>query len=358
MYTNIKIFSSKRITIISLILTIYFFISCQPDIDKITLNQTNLELNVNETFQLKAVNEPKKASQIVEWVSSKPNIAVVNDNGLVKAISPGECEIKAIANDKEAICKVFINSKTFKVNEVEFKMITVEGGTFIMGTNSDEAFEDEKIPHEVTLSTYYIGETEVTQALWNAVMGNIPTQINTSVSDLKGENRPIFFVSWNDICNTNGFLDKLNTILADKLPIGYSFALPTEAQWEYAARGGKYSQNYKYSGSDNIDEVAWYINNTGGKGSKDVKTKMPNELGIYDMSGNAGEWCYDWYHPYYYHNSEKVDPTGPDEGSDRTNRNGGFRAKATGCAVWSRFYDPPTTADDFISFRLALVKSK
>ncbi len=85
---------------------------------------------------------------------------------------------------------------------------------------------------------------------------------------------------------------------------------------------------------------------------------MPNELGIYDMSGNAGEWCYDWYHPYYYYNSEKVDPTGPDEGSDRTNRNGGFRAKATGCAVWSRFYDPPTTADDFISFRLALVKSK
>ena len=204
------------------------------------------------------------------------------------------------------------NEQTFTVKGVEFKMIKVEGGTFNMGATSEQGNydNDEKPVHSVTLSDYYIGETEVTQELWQAVMGSNPSYFT-------GNNqRPVEQVSWND-CQE--FIRKLNQLT------GKSFRLPTEAEWEYAARGGKHSKNYvyKYSGSNNADEVAWYYGNSGNK-THPVKTKKANKLGLYDMSGNVREWCNDWYGKDYYKNSPQTNPTGPSKGGYRVLRDGSW----------------------------------
>ena len=184
------------------------------------------------------------------------------------------------------------------VKGVTFNMIRVEGGKFTMGATSEmsEPYGNEKPTHQVTLSTYYIGETEVSQALWKAVMGSNP-------SSFKGDNLPVERVSWNDC---QDFINKLNQLTNKE------FRLPTEAEWEFAARGGNKSNHTQYSGSKNIGDVAWYDENSGGK-THPVKTKQANELGIYDMSGNVGEWCQDWYGRYS--SSTQVNPTGPDSGA-------------------------------------------
>ena len=153
-----------------------------------------------------------------------------------------------------------------------------------MGATSEQgedADSDEKPAHQVTLSDYYIGETEVTQALWKAVMGTNP-------SNFKGDSNPVEKVSWND-CQE--FIRKLNSLT------GRTFRLPTEAEWECAARGGNQSKGYKYSGSNKIKDVAWYDGNSKDK-THAVKTKPSNELGLYDMSGNVNEWCWDLYGAY------------------------------------------------------------
>ncbi|MDY4932253.1 MAG: SUMF1/EgtB/PvdO family nonheme iron enzyme, partial [Candidatus Onthomorpha sp.] len=233
--------------------------------------------------------------------------------------------------------------ETFRVKGVEFKMIKVEGGTFSMGATSEQGSDaryNEKPVHSVTLSDYYIGETEVTQELWEAVMGSNP-------SHYKGNNqRPVEFVSWND-CQE--FIKKLNQLTGKK------FRLPTEAEWEYAARGGKYSRGYKYSGSNNADEVAWYWRNSGdkylsGKLNTDtyyennckmhpVKTKKANELGLYDMSGNVWEWCNDRYGDYQ--SNSQTNPTGPSEGKYRVYRGGGWNYFDGGVRVSSRVRGHP-----------------
>lgn len=169
-------------------------------------------------------------------------------------------------------------SITFTVNGVSFKMIKVEGGTFQMGSNIDSY---EQPIHSVTLSTYYIGETEVTQELWMAVMGRNP-------SKHKDDNLPVEFIDFGD-CGS--FVKKISQLT------GETFTLPTEAQWEYAARGGNKSRGYLYSGSNNIDEVAWYEENSSDE-THPVGTKKANELGLYDMSGNVWEWCSDHFRDY------------------------------------------------------------
>ena len=227
--------------------------------------------------------------------------------------------------------------QTFTVNGVSFTMKLVEGGTFQMGSNDSDAFSDEKPVHSVTLSSYYMGETEVTQALWKAVMGTNP-------SDFKGDNLPVEQVSWND-CQE--FISKLNQITGKK------FRLPTEAEWEYAARGGKKSNRYNYSGNNNIGGVAWYTDNSGNK-THMVKTKSPNELGFYDMSGNVWEWCHDWFGSDYYGKSPSTNPQGPSSGTGRVLRGGSWYYRARHCRVSSRSYSVPIYRYNRLGFRLAL----
>ena len=217
-------------------------------------------------------------------------------------------------------------------------MIRVEGGTFTMGATSEQgrdANDDEKPAHQVTLSSYYMGETEVTQALWQAVMGSNPSR-------LKGDNRPVEMVSWED-CKT--FISKLNSLT------GKNFRLPTEAEWEYAARGGNKSQGYKYSGSNNLGHVAWYDGNSGDE-SHPVKTKSPNELGLYDMSGNVWEWCQDRYGSYS--SSSQTDPIGASSGSPRVYRGGAWPYYANVCRVSIRDRHTPDLINSDLGFRLAL----
>ena len=222
---------------------------------------------------------------------------------------------------------------------VIFKMIAVEGGTFQMGATSEqgtEAESSEKPVHSVTLSDYYIGETEVTQELWEAVMGSNP-------SDFSGyPQRPVEQVSWNDC---QAFILKLNELT------GKNFRLPTEAEWEYAARGGNKSQGYKYSGSNTIGNVAWYTDNSSLT-THDVKTKQANELGIYDMSGNVWEWCQDWYG--IYSSGSQTNPAGPTSGYGRVYRGGSWQFNAKNCRVSSRYGSAPGSRSNNLGLRLSL----
>ncbi|MBP5327704.1 MAG: formylglycine-generating enzyme family protein [Bacteroidales bacterium] len=231
------------------------------------------------------------------------------------------------------------DNQTITVNGVSFTMVYVEGGTFTMGCTAEQGGgcdSDEYPSHSVTLSGYYIGETEVTQALWKAVMGSNP-------SNWKGDQLPVESVSWDD-CQT--FISKLNSLT------GRTFRLPTEAEWEYAARGGKRSKGYKYSGSNNIDDVAWYGGNSGSK-THAVKGKRANELGLYDMSGNVWEWCSDWKGEYS--SGSQRNPKGPSSGSLRVYRGGSKIAYARSCRVSYRNSNNPSSRGDNIGFRLALV---
>ena len=240
---------------------------------------------------------------------------------------------------------------SFTVNGVTFNMVVVEGGTFTMGATSEQgsdATDLENPAHQVTLSTYLIGQTEVTQELWQAVRGSNPAQHTGNLQ------YPVERVSWQDCFF---FINNLNQLLP-----GYIFDFPTEAQWEYAARGGKYSNGYKYSGSNTVGNVAWYSGNSGyNAGSYEpifpVAKKAPNELGIYDMSGNVDEWVLDRYGPYS--SSPQTDPSGPsatnDQPSYRVVRGGNVGTGATCCRVSYR--NQTLTRQDEISstrgFRLA-----
>ena len=192
-------------------------------------------------------------------------------------------------------------------------MVLIDGGSFMMGATQEQGndfLDNERPVHKITLSSFHINKYEVTQAEWFAVMGNNPSHFNgekrLSMTVVKnyGTNlqRPVENVSWND-CQL--FITKLNQLT------GRTFRLPTEAEWEYAARGGNDSQRYKYAGNNNPDIVAWHYNNSGGR-THPVGEKDPNALGLYDMSGNVYEWCQDWYDRDYYDYSPSSNPTGPD----------------------------------------------
>ena len=219
----------------------------------------------------------------------------------------------------------------YTAGDVDFYMVPVSGGTFTMGDEQGE--DDEKPVHEVTLSDYEIGQTEVTQELWETVMGSNP-------SYFRGAQRPVDNVSWDD-CQE--FILRLNEMT------GENFRLPTEAEWEYAARGG-YSSSYSYSGSDDIDAVAWYDGNSGGE-THEVGQKMHNELGIYDMSGNVWEWCQDWCGDYNY--SPETNPQGPSSASYRVSRGGGWYSYARRCRVAFRFHLTPGYRNYYLGLRLA-----
>ncbi len=239
---------------------------------------------------------------------------------------------------KRVATKASYSNGTLTVNGIKYNMVWVNGGTFRMGATSEQgndAYSDEKPVHSVTLSSYYIGKTEVTQALWKAVMGSNP-------SCFTGNNLPVECVSWND-CQE--FIRKLNALT------GQNFRLPTEAEWEFACRGGNNSRGYKYSGSNYIDNVAWYDGNSGKK-THPVATKLPNELGIYDMSGNVMEWCSDWYGDYS--SGAQTNPKGPYDGSCRVSRGGGWISNARNCRSSRRSNNSPDQPFNDIGLRLSL----
>ena len=237
----------------------------------------------------------------------------------------------------------------FTANGVSFEMIEVKGGTFWMGAQSNnpsgqnydsEAYGYEEPVHQVTLSSYHIGKFEVTQELWQAVMGNNPSCFPGN------SQRPVERVSWND-CQT--FITALNELCASQLN-GKHFSLPTEAQWEFAAKGGDQSHGYKYSGSNTIDDVAWYGSTSGS--THVVGTKMPNELGLYDMSGNVCEWCSDWWDSYG--SSAQTDPAGPSSGTVLVYRGGSWYNNARICRVSYRNDYLPDHAINSLGLRLSL----
>jgi formylglycine-generating enzyme required for sulfatase activity len=220
-------------------------------------------------------------------------------------------------------------------------MVFVKGGTFTMGCTSEQSDcdSDEKPTRRVTVRDFYIGKYEVTQKEWRDVMGSNPSSFKNC-----GDDCPVESVSWNDV---QEFIRKLNQ------KTGKKYRLPTEAEWEYAARGGSQSKGYKYSGSNNIDNVAWYTGNGGSK-TNPVGRKQPNELGIYDMSGNVWEWVSDWYGSNYYGSGVNNNPTGPSSGSYRVDRGGSWFNFALICRVANRDYGHPDGRDSGLGFRLAL----
>ncbi len=235
----------------------------------------------------------------------------------------------------------------YSANGVEFRMIYVEGGTFVMGTNDTVyAYPRERPAHQVTVPSFYIAETEVTQALWNAVMGS-----NHSYNQAN-EQLPVENVTW-DECQQ--FLAKLNEMT------GKQFGLPTEAEWEWAAIGGCKSHGYMFSGSDNPLEIGWIMDNGQGTSHK-VKGKKPNELGIYDMTGNVWEWCQEWYLSDYYSISPEYNPQGPPADSElladtllcHPLRGGGFGTVSNRCRNTHRVGMATTLTDFNYGLRLVL----
>ena len=222
---------------------------------------------------------------------------------------------------------------------VDFEMIRIEGGSFRMGGADEEAFSSEKPVHGVSVPTFYIGKFQVTQSLWQAVMGNNP-------SGFKGENRPVEQISWLKIVKE--FLPKLNKITSK------NYRLSTESEWEFAARGGKKSAGYIYSGSDKLKQVGWYDANSSHE-THPVGQKMANELGLHDMSGNVWEWCADHYHDRY--NNAPDDGTtwlSDEEGAPRVVRGGSCFDESRLCRAACRDSYRPGGSSGYIGFRLAL----
>ena len=233
------------------------------------------------------------------------------------------------------------NKRNFTIGNASFCMIYVKGGSFDMGGTPEQgrfASFDEKPSQQVTLSDYYIGETAVTQELWEAVMQDNP-------SHFKGMDLPVERVSWEE-CQT--FITKLSQLTKCQ------FRLPTEAEWEFAARGGNQSQNFKYAGCDdgNQNDYVWSKDNSQTK-SHEVKSMQPNELGIYGMSGNISEWCNDWYFNSYGNGGSRTNPTGPNSGNTKVYRGGSWDDKLMNCRLSKRFNMNPIYRNKLVGFRLA-----
>ena len=317
--------------------------------ESIALSESNVTMNIGSTITLTATVYPSNTTnKMVTWRSSNASVATVN-NGVVNALATGECDIIATCQNVQATCHVTVkeedaNENTFTVNGVTFSMVPVEGGTFLMGSPATQTGSgtNERPQHFVTLSDYKIGQTEVTQELWVAVMGSNP-------SSFQGDpQRPVDNVSW-DMCKE--FIDSLNKLT------GKNFRFPTEAEWEFAAKGGNQSKGYIFAGSNTPAPVAWYSTNSGSK-TQPVAQKAANELGLYDMSGNVCEWCADWYVSYEWYTSnftQPIDnPTGPETGSYKMLRGGSWFEVAKYCRSGYRNMQSVTVRRDFIGMRLAL----
>ena len=270
------------------------------------------------------------------------------DNPAASANTSSRSLISSSSNNNERTAETF---EIITVDDVSFKMIFVSGGVFRMGCTSEVeqyCWSDEYPSHDVTLDDYYIGETEVTQDLWQVVMGTSPTGDDRWTYTLGlGDNYPAYRISYEDV---KEFITRLNSMT------GRTFRMPTEAEWEFAARGGNKSRHYMYSGSNNINDVAWCLETADGEHNYPVKQKKPNELGIYDMSGNVYEWCMDWYDEYV--DQRQVNPSGPAFGDERVYRGCCVAGPPRSCRVSDRNKNQPSFRGQFHGVRLVMEPNK
>ena len=328
----------KKIQFITIVLSLIVAIcACKKEPLGGIVVDKDLIMVVGKTATLTVTFIPSNASnKKMYWESSDTNIATVED-GKITGIAVGIVKITAIADDggRRAQCMVSV------IQPIEPELIRVEGGTFTMGCAGEQGvdcYANETPTHEVTLSSFYIGKFEVTQKEWIATMVNNP-------SFDKGDSIPVQDITWNEV---QKYIQRLNTVT------GKNYRLLTEAEWEYAARGGNQSQGYKYSGSNNIDEVAWYSENASFR-AHPVGMKKANELGIFDMTGNLFEWCNDWYS--IYTSNAQINPLGPAAGNKKVVRGGSWYTSADG-SVFARGYMTETEKCIDTGFRLALAAGK
>lgn len=247
------------------------------------------------------------------------------------------------------LAAILVSLQGFCQNDINAQMVFVKGGTFFMGCDDPHflkpEFDNEKPLHRVGVNSFYIQKNEVTNIQWRHIMGIYPPAYNgVDYGNKFCDNCPVVKVSWDDI---QGFIKKLNE------KTGKKYRLPTETEWEFAARGGKYSKEYKYAGSNKLGEVAWYGHTNGT--THPVCKKEPNEIGLYDMSGNVAEWCNDWYGEDYYSKTiDEINPKGPVSGSLRVVRGGSFYDGDNDCRSVDRGRLGPDVRQWNIGFRLAL----
>lgn len=297
-----------------------------------TLNEPSMETkaqNIDTSFYKENL-EKQQENNVIS--SNETNVINVEMNGT---------QLENLSNSNNSLSK---ENKTYTINNVSFNMIYVEAGTFTMGSNDTNVAYSESPAHKVTLTQdYFIGETEVTESLWNAVMENG-----------EGSNTmPKTSVTWKQ---AHTFIDNLNKIAHEQgiIPESANFRLPTEAQWEYAAKGGNKSKGYKYSGGNNVNDVAVTLENSGSSSPIEVKSKSPNELGIYDMSGNAYEWVDDYAGSYS--SEDQVDPQNTTPSNSYVKRGGSnyhnFNSESYLFTTTGRYFYGST--DWTIGFRIAL----
>ena len=315
------------------ILLMFTVLACNKEhVTGVILNKTDITIHVGETETLIVTVLPENATnKTLKWTNSDTDIVTLDSNNNVSAIKVtgkgvGTATITVTTKDGSYMAECNV-----RVIFVEPEMVFVEGGTFMMGS---DYYNFEQPIHQVTISSFNIAKYQVTQREWKAIMGNNP-------SSYKSDDLPVHKVSWNDV---QEFITRLNNAT------GKNYRFPTEAEWEYAARGGKKNSGREYSGSNDINLVAWYTENS--REPQPVGTKTANELGIYDMSGNVWEWCSDWYG--YYSHTPQTDPSGALSGIKRIIRGGDFISMYYWCRVAMRMSAEPDKSPYYCGFRLVL----
>ena len=329
----------KKLIFLTVFVVLNFSIKAQK-VSNIRAEQRGQDVVVLYTLETKAACD-------VNLYLSQDNGATWSDP--LKNVS-GDVGKNITAGEKQIIWKVLEEREQLVGDKIKFKviangkksfepeMVFVEGGTFEMGSNHGQS--DERPIHSVTLISFSIGKYEITQAQWKAVMGNNPSYFSGC------DNCPVESVSWEEV---QDFITKLNA------QSGMNYRLPTEAEWEYAAKGGKQSKGYTYSGSNALGSVAWCADNSGSKPHV-AGGMQPNELGIYDISGNVWEWCSDWYgdYNYNYNSYGEINPAGSSSGLYRVLRGGSWGSNPDYCRTGNRYRNFPGSRNYDYGFRLVL----